>query len=113
MRQLLWAVPPAVLLVLLLAGCRALTGKGMGQQIDDAWITAAVRAKLAAERASLLTAIGADTRQGVVYLTGAVASAAMRRRTTELARQVQGVREVVDHLRVQGDWIDPPDDQVA
>ena len=42
-----------------------------------------------------------DTNLGVVYLNGIVENAAMKNRVAELARQVQGVRDVVNNLRVQ------------
>ncbi len=48
-----------------------------------------------------MTRIDVDTNQGVVYLNGIVENAAMRSRAVELARQVRGVRDVVNNLRVQ------------
>ncbi|MBI1894288.1 MAG: BON domain-containing protein [Candidatus Rokubacteria bacterium] len=48
-----------------------------------------------------MTRIDADTNQGVVHLNGIVENAAMRNRAAELARQVRGVRDVVNNLRVQ------------
>lgn len=42
-----------------------------------------------------------DTHRGTVYLGGTVEDAAAKRRAVELARQVQGVREVVDNLEIQ------------
>ncbi len=41
-------------------------------------------------------------RTGARYLTGNVDNEAMRRRATELARQVKGVREVVNNLKIDG-----------
>jgi len=84
-----------------LAGCTALTGKTLGENVDDATITATVKAELAREEPKTLTRIDVDTNRRVVYLNGTVESAAMERRAIELARQVQGVRRVVSHLKVQ------------
>lgn len=92
----------AAILVVLLAGCASLTGETARENMDDATITTAVKAKLAAEKASTLTRVGVDTVQGTVYLTGIVETAALKARAGDLARQVQGVREVVNHLKVQG-----------
>ncbi len=89
------------LMALVLVGCTTLTGKTLGENIDDASITAAVKTKLAGEKATTLTRIDVDTNQGVVYLNGVVENAAMKSRAAELARQVRGVREVVNNLRVQ------------
>ncbi len=74
----------------------------MGQNIDDASITSTVKAKLAAEKVSTLMRIGVDTVQGTVHLTGVVENAAMKERAGDIARRVQGVRGVVNNLRVQG-----------
>jgi hypothetical protein len=66
----------------------------------DSTITAKVKAKLASEKASTLTKVDVDTRQGVVELNGTVDSERTRVRATELARQVDGVRDVVNNLKV-------------
>jgi hyperosmotically inducible protein len=91
----------AALLVFVLAGCASMTGKTAGETIDDASITAAVKTKLAGEKISTLTKIDVDTNRGTVYLNGNVDNEAMRMRAAELARQVKGVREVVNNLKVR------------
>ena len=48
-----------------------------------------------------MTRIDVDTNQGVVALNGTVSSEAMRVRAAEIAREVKGVRDVVNNLRVQ------------
>ena len=67
----------------------------------DSTITAKVKAKLASEKVSTLTKVDVDTRQGVVELKGTVDSEQTRKRANELARQVDGVRDVVNNLKVQ------------
>ena len=69
---------------------------------SDTAITTAVKSKLAKEKASTLAKINVDTRQGVVELNGNVDSSAMKQRATDVARQVDGVRRVVNNLKVQG-----------
>ncbi|MGH7962310.1 MAG: BON domain-containing protein [Candidatus Binatia bacterium] len=92
----------AILFAASIAGCTALTGKTAGQNIDDATITASVKTKLATDQdASTLTKIDVDTNTGTVILNGVVADAAMKQRASELARQVSGVREVVNNLQLQ------------
>jgi osmotically-inducible protein OsmY len=97
---------PTVLVVVLfttgLAGCDSGTGRRVGQQVDDASITAAVKAKLAAEQGtSTLTGINVDTSHGAVSLRGTVDSEAMKQRAATLAQQVDGVTQVINNLQVR------------
>ena len=87
--------------VLLLAACQSTTGRTLGENIDDTAITTSVKAKLAAEQISTVTRIDVDTNQGVVALNGTVRSTEMRARAEQIARQVKGVRDVINNLRVQ------------
>jgi osmotically-inducible protein OsmY len=68
----------------------------------DATITAAVKRRLAGEGIATLVKINVDTNQGTVHLNGTVDSPASKERAAELARQVEGVRQVVNNLKVQG-----------
>jgi hyperosmotically inducible protein len=88
-------------LVALTAGCQAMTGKSAGRTVDDATITAAVKSKLVADKATNLTRVDVDTNNGTVYLNGTVESAEQKTRVEELARQANGVRAVVNNLQVQ------------
>jgi hyperosmotically inducible protein len=89
------------MLVTVTAGCTAMTGKTAGENVDDASITASVKSKLAAEKMATLTKVDVDTNRGTVYLTGNVENATVKARATEIARQVAGVRDVVNNLKVQ------------
>jgi osmotically-inducible protein OsmY len=91
----------ALAIMMLLAACSSMSGKTLGENIDDAGITAAVKAKLAGEKISTVTRIDVDTNQGVVALNGTVSSEAMRVRAGQIARDVKGVRDVVNNLKVQ------------
>ncbi|HZS34748.1 MAG TPA: BON domain-containing protein [Methylomirabilota bacterium] len=82
-------------------GCASMTGKTVGQTVDDSVITASVKTKLAQEKLGTLTKIDVDTNRGTVYLNGTVDNAAMKARASELARQVAGVRDVVNNLQVR------------
>ena len=81
-----------------LSGCRSMTGKSAGTNIDDASITTAVKSKLVADKASNLTRVNVDTNNGTVYLNG---SAEQRARAEQIAREAKGVRNVVNNLQVQ------------
>jgi hyperosmotically inducible protein len=87
--------------VMLLTACSSLTGQTAGENVDDAQITAAVRAKLAAAKLASLTRVGVETNLRTVYLTGVVDSEATRQRAAEIAWSVKHVNGVVNHLTVQ------------
>ena len=94
-------VAAALAVAVLLAACQSMTGETLGENIDDAGITAAVKSKLAGEKISTVTRIDVDTNRGVVALNGTVKTVADKTRAEELARQVKGVRDVVYNLRIQ------------
>jgi len=94
-------VAAVLVLVAVVAGCRSMTGKSAGTNVDDATITASVKTKLVADKASNLTRVDVDTNNGTVYLNGTVDSAEQKSRAEELARQAQGVKSVVNNLQVQ------------
>ena len=101
MRHLFRSLLVLTLLVAVTTGCTSMTGKSAGENVDDAKITASVKSKLAGEKPATLTKVDVDTNKGTVYLTGNVESEALKARATQLAREVSGVHEVVNNLKVQ------------
>ncbi|MEO6165267.1 MAG: BON domain-containing protein [Candidatus Binatia bacterium] len=101
MHKLIKPMLPLIALVLMLAGCQALTGDTLGQNIDDTTITTTVKGKLAADKGSSVTRVQVDTNRGVVALTGTVESAADRARAEQITRTVGGVKGVSNNLQVQ------------
>ena len=95
------AVLSVLSVMMLLAACQSTTGKTLGENIDDAGITTAVKAKLAGEKISTVTRIDVDTNRGVVALNGTVKTVEDKVRAEQIARQVKGVRDVVNNLRIQ------------
>jgi osmotically-inducible protein OsmY len=93
----------AVLLVVaaVAAGCRATTGRPAGGAVDDASVTASVKARLAADRTASLSRVDVDTNSGTVYLNGTVDSPEQKARAEQLAWQATGVKNVVNNLQVQ------------
>ena len=89
------------LFVMILMGCQAMTGKTAGQNVDDATITASVKSTLVADKAANLTRVDVDTNNGVVALNGVVESGEQKTRAEQLARRVDGVRNVVNNLQIQ------------
>jgi len=55
----------AVLLMLSVVACQSMTGKTAGESIDAAAITAAVKAKLVADKPANLTRVDVDTKSVV------------------------------------------------
>jgi osmotically-inducible protein OsmY len=71
-----------------------------GAIVGDAAITSAVKAKFLADTTVQGLDIDVDTRDGVVTLTGTVASRAEADRAGNLARNIEGVKNVVNNTRV-------------
>ena len=94
------AVAAVLVLVAVMAGCRSLTGQSAGTDVDDATITASVKTKLVADKASNLTRVDVDTNRGTVYLNGTVESPELKTRAEQLAWQARGVKSVVNNLQV-------------
>ena len=95
------------LMALSLAACASMTGRNAesgrnaGEHPDDAQITIAVKARLAAEKLASLTRVDVETNLRTVYLTGVVESEAARQRAVEIAWSVKHVNGVVSHLTIQ------------
>lgn len=66
----------------------------------DAGITTNVKTKLAADDTVKAYQVDVDTRNGVVTLSGDVESAAAKEQALRIARQTDGVRDVVDQIHV-------------
>jgi len=88
-------------LILSATGCTSMTGQPAGQYVDDRTITATVKSKLVADRASNLTRVDVDTTNQVVSLNGIVQTPDQKQRAEELAMQVSGVRRVNNNLQIQ------------
>ena len=98
-----WTKFPVVLLALaavlaLAAACSST--QSTGTQVDDATITAAVKAKLAADGDINPFNIDVDTNNGVVTLQGQVAKAEARSKAEEHARDTDGVTRVINLITV-------------
>lgn len=71
-----------------------------GNAAKDAGITTAVKTKFLADTDVSGLQIDVDTQNGVVTLTGNVRTAAEKQRAVQMARGTEGVRSVVDNLKV-------------
>ncbi|HKR60150.1 MAG TPA: BON domain-containing protein, partial [Pyrinomonadaceae bacterium] len=68
---------------------------------DDVTITSNVKAKIAADSPALANAVTVGTAEGVVTLTGAVDSDAIKAKVETDAKSVEGVKSVVNNLTVK------------
>ena len=68
--------------------------------VTQGTLTAKIKSKMALDDLVKASAIDVDTQNGVVTLTGTVATEAERQRAVQLARETEGVRSVQDRLRV-------------
>lgn len=73
----------------------------VGDTMSEGALTAKIKSKMALDDHIKAGAIDVDTSGSIVTLTGVVASANQRERAVRLARDTQGVSQVVDRLRVR------------
>ncbi|NLD69620.1 MAG: BON domain-containing protein [Limnobacter sp.] len=73
----------------------------MPNPVEDATITAKIKAALVGDAATRTGNIAVDTKGGIVVLEGTVVDDAQALRAIALARAVEGVRSVTNNLRLQ------------
>jgi osmotically-inducible protein OsmY len=88
----------ALVLALTLGACSST--KTTGAQVDDAAITAKVKAKLAADGDVNPFNIDVDSNEGVVTLQGRVAKEEARTKAEQHARDTEGVTRVINLIKV-------------
>lgn len=69
--------------------------------LEDGRLTTKIKAKMALDDTVKALSLDVDTRSGVVTVAGSVASQAERQRALALARETEGVRQVIDKLEVR------------
>src|SRR5690606_17137879 len=84
------------------AGVAARQERGFAASVDDAKILAAVNGGLLQHSGTLFADIGVQVHEGRVLLSGPVATAEGEAAAIEIARNVPGVREVIDEITVGG-----------
>ncbi|TBU97920.1 BON domain-containing protein [Stutzerimonas kirkiae] len=65
-----------------------------GEVVSDTWITTKVKSSLLADSATSGTDIKVETKDGIVSLSGTVASEAERKLAIEKTKEIKGVRDV-------------------
>jgi len=76
------------------------TAQKVGDFVSDAALTAKIKSKMALDDGVRARTIDVSTTDGVVTLTGTVGSAAEHDRAVRLARETNGIKQVVDRLKV-------------
>jgi hyperosmotically inducible protein len=71
-----------------------------GEVINDAWITTKVKAKMAGDDPLKGSNIDVDTKDNVVTLSGTVPTEQARAYALAKAREIEGVKKVIDKLAV-------------
>lgn len=84
------------------AGCASQpTSRSTGRYIDDAAITAKVKRALAASPDVTALDVNVTTYRGVVQLSGFVDNASQVQKAEQLARNIDGVKDVQNDVRVK------------
>lgn len=76
------------------------TADRAGDAVGNATLTAAVKTKFLADDTVSGLKIDVDSNNGVVTLTGTVRSAAEKNRAVAIAKETDGVKSVIDRLKV-------------
>jgi hypothetical protein len=92
----------AIIVVCALAfvGCRSMTGRSFGQQVDDKTTTAQVKTKLITERFANMFSTDVGTNFGVVHLGGTVSTPEQRAEAERIASRASGAKRVVNQIVV-------------
>ena len=100
MPQVLRSLAALLVIFAVVAGCQSMTGDSLGGNVDDSSITAAVKAKLVADKVSNLIRVNVDTTNGTVYLNGSVEDTPTKTRAEQIAWQAKGVKAVINNLQI-------------
>jgi len=74
--------------------------QSVGEYVSDATITTKVKAAFVADKSLSALDIAAQTDNGVVTLTGTVGTEAQTEQAARLARDVEGVKQVKNDIKV-------------
>ncbi|HEX5950176.1 MAG TPA: BON domain-containing protein [Actinomycetota bacterium] len=91
----------AAAVLLWLAGPAAAETATGDVQLSDAWLTAKTKLALLADEDVSGSSINVDTSSAVVTLKGEVEDQAQKARALQIARGIEGVKQVQDHLTIK------------
>lgn len=90
------------LIAAVLAACAGSpTRESTGEYLDDTLITSKVKARFVESKDVSAAAVNVETFKGIVQLSGFANSAGERMKAEELARGVEGVKQVKNDIRLK------------
>ncbi|QBQ55682.1 BON domain-containing protein [Nitrosococcus wardiae] len=90
-----------ILMTILMLGCASSPEKGRGEYVSDAWITSKVKSALIADPQVSGFDIQVETYRGIVQLSGFVDTREQSREAEDVARSIEGVRDVENRITVK------------
>ena len=83
-------------------GCAGTSHKeSTGEYVDDSWITSKVKAAFVNDKTLGASEINVETFKGTVQLSGFVNTRDQKSRAGDLAKKVEGVRNVENNITVK------------
>ena len=95
------AVAGLLLCASAVSGCQTLTGRSASQHFTDKRLLHETKGRISAQIPRALTAMNVDVHRGTVYLIGTVSTPEDKARAEQIARDVNGVVNVVNHLQAE------------
>lgn len=90
-----------LLVVIGLTGCQSKRDTTARETMNDASLSTAVQMKLTSDREGKFARVDVEASRGVVSLNGVVTSSDDKARAEQLAKTVNGVSRLHNHLQVQ------------
>jgi osmotically-inducible protein OsmY len=100
MRSFKHAIRNLTLAAAVTVACSAAAGAGQVSAVKDGWLLMKIHAEMVDEATLSGSNINVDVDKGVVTLKGTVRSEAGRNRAIAVAKSSEGVKNVIDELRV-------------
>jgi osmotically-inducible protein OsmY len=101
MKQLI-SGPIALGLVILATGCAGdRYDRSTGESIDDSVMTGRVKSALGSDNIYKYPDVKVTTFKGTVQLSGFVDNGEQKSKATDIAKHVDGVKDVVNHISVK------------
>jgi hyperosmotically inducible protein len=91
----------AAVLAMMWAGCSSTSDRTEGRQLDDRIVNSKVKDALEDSPVYKFPEVRAMTYGGVVQLSGFVDTQDQKARAAELARKIEGVREVINNISLK------------
>lgn len=101
MKNIVFLTVLSVLGLSLFAGCASMTGRTLGEYIDDARITTEANAIIVKDPDAHYLKIDVSSTNGHVVLTGFIHDRDAEERIVAKIRQIRGVQSVTSNLKVE------------